>query len=407
MKHLAGILFALTVTAAAWANSGGAQILFSGAPGEGTCAACHGSGSPVSGPGSLQIRFDNAVNWTPGQPLKVKVTLSDPNATRWGFQLTARSASNPDQTAGSFRIIDNTNQLRTSGDKQWVTHTLTGTRPGTTGSSTWEVEWTPPASAGFGDVTFYAAGNAANGNGQADLGDRVYTATFTASPGTPVTGLRKALPQLAFGSSSDLGNWSTAVYLHNTSSAPVQATVRFFATDGSPLTVPGVNAASASLSLGPRGTGIVEVPNIGPLTQGWIQVEAPDGVIGYGIFRQALQGVNPQEGVVPLSSTSSSGSTILFDDTDYVTAVAVLNPGAAPVTVTIVARDAAGAEIGRFDLPLNPGQREAFVVRDRPAMTGMRGKRGSLDFTAPGGAVSVLGLRFNGLAFTSILPAER
>lgn len=406
MRWLAVMLFLLGFAPSVWANSNGAPAQVSGAPGEGNCSACHG-GTPNSGPGSLQVRFDGVMNWTPGQPVKVKVTLSDPNATRWGFELTARAASNPNQTAGSFRIIDNTNQLRTAEGKQYVTHTLTGTRAGTTGSSTWEVEWTPPSDVGFGDVVFYAAGNAANGNGQADLGDRIYTTAWTASPGTPVSGLTKVLPQLAFGSSSDLGNWATAVYLHNTTAAPVQATVRFFATDGSALAVPGINGSSAAVNLGPHGTGVVEVPNVGPLTQGWVQIESPEGVIGYGIFRQASQGVNPQEGVVPFSSSNSSGSFIVFDETDFVTAVAVLNPGAAPVTVTVVARDDTGAEIGRFTLPLNPRQRGAFLVRDRPEMTAMRGKRGVLEFSAAGGAVSVLGLRFNGLAFTSILPVER
>ncbi len=341
--------------------------------------------------------------------MRVKITLADPNASRWGFQLTARSASNPNQMAGSFRIIENTTRFASNppAGLEYVTHTLTGTRPGTTGSVSWEVEWTPPSDAGFGDVIFYAAGNAANGNGQADSGDRTYLSAFTASPGAPASGLTRVLPQLAFGSSTELGNWSTSVYLHNTTDAPVQTTVRFFGTDGSPLTVPGINASSTQLSLGARGTGVVDVPNLGPLTQGSVSIEAPAGVIGYGIFRQALQGVNPQEGVVPFSSSTSSGATIVFDDTDYITAVAVLNPGASAVAVTVRARDASGAQIGTFTLNLNPKQREAFVVRDRPEMTLVQGKRGVLEFTASGGPVSVLGLRFNGLAFTSILPVER
>ena len=408
MRHFLRFLILAGLGAAAWANSSGAPPELTGAPGEKTCTACH-VGTANSGPGSLQIRFDGALNWTPGQPVKVKVTLSDPNATRWGFQLTARAASNPGQMAGSFRIIEDTTRLAPNPPPglQFVTHTLTGTHAGTTGSVSWQVEWTPPADAGFGDVIFYAAGNAANGNGQADPGDRIYTATFTASPGTPVSGVVRVLPQLAFGSSNDLGNWATAVYLHNATDAPVQATVRFFGADGTPLAVPGVNATSAALNLGPRGTGVVEIPTVGPLTQGWVQVEAPDGVIGYGIFRQALQGVNPQEGVVPFSSSTSPGATILFDETDYITAVAVLNPGSGPVTVNVRARSESGAEIGSFQLSLAARQREAFVVRDRPEMTQIRGRRGVLEFSVSGGAVSVLGLRFNNLAFTSILPAEK
>jgi hypothetical protein len=396
------------IAAAAWANSNGAPPQLSGVPGEGSCSNCHG-GAPNTGPGSLQIRFDGVTNWTPGQAVRVKVTLTDPNATRWGFQLTARAAANPNQMAGTFRIIEDTTRLAPNAPQglQYVTHTLTGTRPGTTGSVSWEVEWTPPANAGFGDVIFYASGNAANGNGQADLGDRIYTSTFTGSPGTPASGLTRVLPQLAFGSSATLGNWSTSVYLHNTTAAPVSATVRFFGADGSPLTVPGINASSTQVNLGARGTGVVEVPNLGPLTQGSVAIEAPDGVIGYGIFRQALQGINPQEGVVPFSSSTATGATIVFDETDFVTAVAVLNPGAAAVAVTVRARDSGGVEIGTFTLNLNPRQREALVVRDRPEMTQIRGRRGVLEFSSSGGPVSVLGLRFNQLAFTSILPVER
>jgi len=403
-------LFSLIFLAAsaAWANSNGAPASLSGAPGEGNCSACHG-GTPNTGPGSISLVLIGAVNWTPGQPVKVRLTLSDPNATRWGFQVTARLASNPSTMAGSFRMIEDTTRLASNPPPglQFVTHTLSGTRPGVTGSVSWEFEWTPPSDPGVGDVIFYASCNAANGNGLADLGDRIYTASFQFSPGAPATGLVRVLPQLAFGSSAQLGNWSTSIYLHNTSASPVQATVRFYDADGSPLTVPGINASSTQVSLSPHGTGLVEVPNIGPLTQGSAAIEAPAEVIGYGVFRQALQGINPQEGVVPFSSTTSAGANIVFDDTDFVTAVAVLNPGSAPITVTVRARDAAGAEIGTFTLNLNARQRVAFAVRDRPEMTLVQGKRGVLEFTSSGGPVSVLGLRFNQLAFTSILPAER
>lgn len=408
MKQTALFAAFLLLPCAAWANSSGAPAQLSGAPGEGNCSACHG-GTPNTGQGGLALVLVGASQWTPGQPVRVRLTLSDPNATRWGFQLTARSSANPSQMAGSFRVIETATQLAANAPPglQYLTHTLTGTKPGVTGSVSWEVEWTPPSDAGFGTVSFYVAANAANGNGQADTGDRIYTGVFSFDPGAPSGGVVRVLPQLAFGSSSTLGNWTTSIYLHNSSAAPVQVTVRFYGVDGSPLTVPGINAASTQVSLGALGTGVVEVPNVGPLVQGSVFIEAPDGVIGYGIFRQALQGVNPQEGVVPFSSSASSGAVIVFDDTDFVTAVAVLNPGSSAITVTVRARDAAGAEIGTFTLNLNPKQREAFAVRDRPEMTLVPGKRGVLEFSSSGGPVSVLGLRFNQLAFTSILPVEK
>ena len=70
MRRLAVMLLLLGFAPSMWANSSGAPAQVSGAPGEGNCSACHG-GTPNSGPGSLQVRFDGVMNWTPGQPVKV------------------------------------------------------------------------------------------------------------------------------------------------------------------------------------------------------------------------------------------------------------------------------------------------------------------------------------------------
>lgn len=47
-------------------------------------------------------------------------------------------------------------------------------------NNTWTVEWTPPAT-NVGDINFYVAGNAANGNGQAS-NDRIFTQSYTLTP---------------------------------------------------------------------------------------------------------------------------------------------------------------------------------------------------------------------------------
>jgi len=44
--------------------------------------------------------------------------------------------------------------------------------------------WTPPATS-VGDIIFYVAGNAVNGNNLADAGDHVSTAQYTMAPGAP------------------------------------------------------------------------------------------------------------------------------------------------------------------------------------------------------------------------------
>lgn len=389
-----------------WAHSNGADPGVTGAPGDGLCTDCH-SGIANSGTGRVQISLVNATTWTPGQPVTVRVTLSDPTAQRWGFELTARSAANPANPLGTLAATDATNtQLKAGGNLQFITHRTVGTRPGTTGSSSWDLQWTPPASAGAGDVTFYAAGNAANNNGD-NTGDKIYTASLTVSAGSPSAGTAKVLPQLAFGSQAGAGAWYTAVYLHNPTGNAVQVPLSFFAADGTPQTISSLGGATTTVSLAPKSTGIVEAPNVGPLTQGWVLAQMPEGVIGYGIFRQSVQGNNDQEGTVPFSSTTSPGAVLVFDETQFDTAVSVLNPTATDVTVVITVRDEQGGLIGTSTLPLGAKKREAFVLKGRAELAAMQGKRGSAEFAVSSGAVSVLGLRFKGLSFTSILPAER
>ncbi|MBI4894061.1 MAG: hypothetical protein HY821_25815 [Acidobacteria bacterium] len=388
-----------------WGHSAGAPAGAAGVPGEGDCTDCH-TGTVNSGGGRVQVSLVNAVNWTPGTPVTVRITLSDPSAQRWGFEITARSASNPVVPLGTLAVIDSANtQLTIGGNLQFITHRTAGTRPGTSASSTWDVRWTPPASAGAGDVTFFVAGNAANNSGT-EAGDHIYTTSLTAAAGAPTTGTPKVLPQLAFGSQAGAGAWYTAVYVHNTTGSPVQVPVDFFGADGSALNISGIGTTT-TVSLSAKGTGIVEIPNVGPLTQGWIQATLPDGVIGYGIFRQSVSGNSDQEGTVPFSSTTSTGATLVFDETAFDTAVSVLNPSSVNVTVTITARDDKGAVLGVSTLALGAKRREAFVLKSRPELTTMQGKRGSVDFSVSSGAVAVLGLRFKGLSFTSILPTER
>jgi serine protease AprX len=218
--------------------------------------------------------------------------------------------------------------------------------------------------------------------------------------------LTRILPQLAFGVSPTLGNWNTDLYLHNMTGAPAQAIVSFYADNGSPLSVPKWGPV-ATLNLSARGVAVVDVNSSGPLQQGSMHLEIPEGVVGYAIFRQSSPGVNPQEGVVSLAASSSSRSTVLFDETSFVTAVAVANPGLAPVTVQVVARDDQGSQIGAATLSLTARQRMAFVLRDRPEFRGIVGRKGTVDFSVSTGSISVLGLRFNGLAFTSISPFEQ
>ncbi len=205
------------------------------------------------------------------------------------------------------------------------------------------------------------------------------------------------LPQFAFGS-----GWYSAVYFTNTGTSPVSFPVSFTSDLGTPLMVPSINASSKTITLAAQSTTVIEAPNVGDLAQGYVSAALPTGVSGYGLFRQSTTGNPDQEGVASLSSTTSTLNTLLFDDTTYVTAVAIVNPSTIPITVSIRVLDNNGKLLGTSSVALPPLNKTEAVLQTLPGLSGMAGNRGTALFGVPAGNVAVLGIRFNGVAFTQI-----
>jgi hypothetical protein len=74
--------------------------------------------------------------------------------------------------------------------------------------------------------------------------------------------------------------------------------------------------------------------------------------------------VNDQEGVVRLSGTTATTSTLLFDDTKYVTGVAVVNLASVSTTISVLARDTQGNTIGTSNISLAPHAKTAVVLKE-------------------------------------------
>jgi hypothetical protein len=105
--------------------------------------------------------------------------------------------------------------------------------------------------------------------------------------------------------------------------------------------------------------------------------------------------------------TNSTTATLTWDETNFTTGVAIVNPSAVAATVTITVRDTNGLIIGSSSLALSAKSKMAAALRNLPGLGGMPGNRGSADFTVSSGSVAVLGLRFGPTAFTSIPTAQR
>jgi len=196
MSQPTGILRLLVAGAllgapAAFAFSTGPRAPVSGVPtdnGGANCTACHRTFTPANSDatGRLEILVDK-LTYTPGVTKKIRVKIQHPEATRWGFQFTARQASDTAKGAGILTAGDNTAvrcglaigmpPCAGEPEPQFVQHTQPGTMAGTRNGNEWEFEWSPPANE-VGDITLYAAGNAAN-NGGSNADDRIYTTSVT------------------------------------------------------------------------------------------------------------------------------------------------------------------------------------------------------------------------------------
>ncbi len=178
--------------------SSGPPIPRAGVPGDAggqNCSSCHRTfgGANADPAGSVKIE---AATYKPGVPQVIKVTVQHPEALRWGFQLTARLKGDDQKMAGTFTVDSNV-QVRCSptgnspcnGALEFAEHREVYTHGGVNGSKTFEIEWNPPASE-VGEVIFYAAGNAANGDGNL-TGDRIYTTTLTVAAGGACTLTKK------------------------------------------------------------------------------------------------------------------------------------------------------------------------------------------------------------------------
>ncbi|MDW8355050.1 MAG: choice-of-anchor V domain-containing protein [Bryobacterales bacterium] len=187
LAKIAAVLSVLPVLI--YAYSFGAPRRSTGAPGDDTCftAGCH------QAPGSTLIRDSSAIQLDPGRPdmtyvpgggkVRWTVTISDPQAVVFGFQLTARLESDTrNGQAGDFEPADSSTQvLCDDGSLKTATQPC---RPGVTvqfvghsvrrTSGTFSFDWTPPAT-NVGNVLVWIAANAANGNGMTS-GDRIHLA---------------------------------------------------------------------------------------------------------------------------------------------------------------------------------------------------------------------------------------
>lgn len=210
-----------------------------------------------------------------------------------------------------------------------------------------------------------------------------------------------ALPQLASG-----GGWKTMFTTVNLGAAQAQTRVSFFNDAGAALTLPlspspdgpgaEVWASSTDNTLPIGASSVVVTEAAGDVKVGWGDLLASGTVGAFAIFR-----ANGQEAVVPLENRKTDKYVLWYDNTPgFVTSMAMSNASGVPASVEAVVRAEDGSTKDTQTIKLPAQGHAAFELVKKLAATA--GGRGSVEFRSPGGAVSMLGLRFRGNAITTI-----
>ncbi len=179
MKTIYKFYYLLLIPFAAllFANSSGSPGGRSGSPGDGgaTCTACH-TGTAVAQTGWISSNIPSN-GFTPGETYEITVNAAHSGAGKFGFELTAETPSG--NKLGGF-VISDAARTKLIGGGNAVTHTTGGNSGGN--NTSWAVNWTAPEDQT--EVHFYAAVNAANGNGTTS-GDQIYTTNLFANLALP------------------------------------------------------------------------------------------------------------------------------------------------------------------------------------------------------------------------------
>jgi Beta-propeller repeat len=210
--------------------------------------------------------------------------------------------------------------------------------------------------------------------------------------------------------------WQTTFVLVNTGAASAEAHLKFFADNGTPLSLPlafpqaggGSSTTAATLDRTlPAGASLI-VQSAAPLsdpapTIGSAQLTTDGNVGGFVIFRFNPNG---QEAVVPLESRNATGYILAFDNTaGTATGVAINAVATQTVNIPVIVRDDTGLQIATDTIALAANGHLAFTlaVDKYPVAANIRG---TVEFDTPASAqIGALGIRIPVAHTFTTLPA--
>ena len=218
------------------------------------------------------------------------------------------------------------------------------------------------------------------------------------------------IPQIVNG-----GAWVTTIVLTNIGSGPGGAGLSLFQETGGGATEPWsldfvemTSAQAQALTLPAGSTVFLHTLGSAPATTvGYAQFGAANCrggvVVGYAIFTQRIPDRLDQDGTCPAAGAGFVSRILVpFDNTNgAITGIAIVNPYTSPgESISVGIRTSAGAvvQLPSITLPFLGHTSFAFPTQF-PATAG---QRGLAEFYSASGSISILALRFNSSAFTTV-----
>lgn len=197
----------------------------------------------------------------------------------------------------------------------------------------------------------------------------------------------------------DGGGWQSTIVLTNTTPNAASATLIFHkeTTGGhtQSWTPPFQETVSTSgLSLvGGSSLFLHTAGTDATLSQGWGELNADPGVIGYVVFTIRAPGHQDQDGTAPIGA-SASRLLVPYDDSHgFVTGIAVVNPTGSDETITVGFRTTTGGVAMAALPPIPAGGHVSFVLSQQFPV--IAGHEGLAEFTSTTGTFSMIALRVN------------
>jgi sugar lactone lactonase YvrE len=311
-----------------------------------------------------------------------------PPGSYCSYTLDATGAELPPSTAsGSVQVTTGAGcPWNASADQPWVTF-----NGASSGSGPGSVTYSVAANSGAARTSTLTAG------GQ----------SFTIHQASAASALLPLAGVLAHFDSG--ATWDSTITVVNTTAAPAEAAVNFFDYQGNPVALPSTfpqipaqgtqQVATWDQTLAANALAVLDTRQSGTAdTVGSAQLLAAAGVSGFEVFANLSSG---QQAAVPLETRKAPSYLLAFDNTGKLaTGLAIANVKGIAANVTVILRDDTGAQIGNENEPLDALGHDSFMLSK---WSETAGKRGTVEFdTPPGGQITVLGLRVNGQALTTL-----